>query len=152
MSRTPKGWSKRGHWILNVIYVSPMAALSRQLVVRRWLIFAIYYAAIYCGHNSMATKWRAKVFDSTKDRGGPEIPARSYPPFPRPRACLPVRISVVLLDFGGRRRRMEDGGREGGCPWRREMIGAIDVRNGMVGWNVNEIVDRCRQVLLIFAR
>lgn len=152
MSRTPKGWSKRGHWILNVIYVSPMAALSRQLVVRRWLIFAIYYAAIYCGHNSMATKWRAKVFDSTKDKGGPEIPARSYPPFPRPRACLPVRISVVLLDFGGRRRRMEDGGREGGCPWRREMIGAIDVRNGMVGWNVNEIVDRCRQVLLIFAR
>lgn len=148
MSRTPKGWSKRGHWILNVIYVSPMAALSRQLVVRRWLIFAIYYAAIYCGHNSMATKWRAKVFDSTKDRGGPEIPARSYPPFPRPRACLPVRISVVLLDFGGGGwRRME-----GGCPWRREMIGAIDVRNGIVGWNVNEIVDRCRQVLLIFAR
>lgn len=152
MSRTPKGWSKRGHWILNVIYVSPMAALSRQLVVRRWLIFAIYYAAIYCGHNSMATKWRAKVFDSTKDKGGPEIPARSYPPFPRPRACLPVRISVVLLDFGGRRRMEEDGGREGGCPWRREMIGAIDVRNGIVGWNVNEIVDRCRQVLLIFAR
>lgn len=147
MSRTPKGWSKRGHWILNVIYVSPMAALSRQLVVRRWLIFAIYYAAIYCGHNSMATKWRAKVFDSTKDRGGPEIPARSYPPFPRPRACLPVRISVVLLDFGGRR-RMEGG---------REVVPEEEKWSGrstcvMVGWNVNEIVDRCRQVLLIFAR
>lgn len=102
-----------------------MAALSRQLVVRRWLIFAIYYAAIYCGHNSMATKWRAKVFDSTNQRTGNSVPRddriRSHD-----HVLAFARIWLVLLDF------LADG--PSGVPEEEKWSGCVTV-----GRNVNEI-------------
>lgn len=114
-----------------------MAALSRQLVVRRCLIFAIYYTAIYCGHNSMATKWRAKVFDSTNRRTGNSVPWDRIRSIPTTTCLSSVRIWVVLLDFWG-----EVMDHKVSLKKRNDRRSAIDVCNGMVGWNVNEIGEK----------
>lgn len=106
-----------------------------------WLIFAIYYTAIYCGHNSMATKWRAKVFDSEKRRTGNSVPQDAYP---LDSSCLSSRISACFARFFG------GGGLTRRCPWRRRemMDGAIDVCNGWMECEWDWMEDR--MVGLIF--
>lgn len=98
-----------------------------------WLIFAIYYTAIYCGHNSMATKWRAKVFDSEKRRTGNSVPQDAYP---LDSSCLSSRISACFARFLG------GGGGEGwreGVPEEEEKWWTVRSTRVTVGWNVNEI-------------